>query len=307
MDVEKQTVGSLFVLLSAAGFGTLPILVDITLASGLNIPTILIFRFIIGLALLCLYIYTSSVFRNRYRDSGTTGAGKTSETRLRLSAPQAVIALGLGALGYALISWLFFIGVSEINAGLATIILYTYPLIVVFLGVLFLNESITQKKITSVVVTLGGIGLISGASFELLNFLGVAATFGAAVLYSFYIVVGRQALDSVNEVTLTVYVLLGAATICLLIGALSGQIMLPTGPSEWSLLVGIGVFSTGMPIFAFFAGLKRIDASKAGVLATAEPVVAVVLGGILLNESIPVPAYIGAILVISGVILVQSE
>jgi drug/metabolite transporter (DMT)-like permease len=306
MKLEKEVIGSLFILLSAAGFGTLPILVDLALTSALNIPTVLIFRFVIALALVGLYIYTSAVFTSRY-GTASENDSETTWKRYILSPRLAGIAFSLGAFGYALISWLFFIGVNQINAGLATVVLYTYPLFVVFLGVLLLDESVTQIKLLSVVITIVGVSLISGASFDLLNPLGVIATVSAAVLYAFYIVISRRTLGSVDEVVLTTYVLSGAATICIFIGALTGRIVSPSATSEWAVLIGIGTFSTGVPIFAFFAGLKRIDASKAGVVATAEPVVAVALGAVLLNETIPVPAYAGTILVITGVALIQNE
>jgi drug/metabolite transporter (DMT)-like permease len=82
---------------------------------------------------------------------------------------------------------------------------------------------------------------------------------------------------------------------------------LPTGPTQWGVVVGIGVLGTGVPLVLLYEGLGALQANRASVLGTAEPVTTVALGVLLLGEPLTPETAVGGALVLAGVLLSQVE
>jgi drug/metabolite transporter (DMT)-like permease len=111
----------------------------------------------------------------------------------------------------------------------------------------------------------------------------------------------------VDPQVLTAHVLPGAAVSYLAFGAATGRLAAPGTGYEWALVVAIAVVATALPIFTFFAGLRRIGASKASIVSTAEPVVTLLLGAAALGEPITPVTVVGGALVLGGVLVVQTS
>ena len=76
-------------------------------------------------------------------------------------------------------------------------------------------------------------------------------------------------------------------------------------PETWLRLLGLAIFSTVIPIFAFYAGMQKLGAARAAILSTIEPVFTLVLAFFLLNERIEAIQLIGGALILASVILLQ--
>ena len=276
------------VLLSATGFGTLGIFGKLAADAGLSIPTVLAFRFLVATAVVWGWL------------------GLRGDLRL-LSGRNLAVGLGLGALGYAAVSGLYFWGLAYLTAGLAGIVLFTYPVVVVGLAVVALDERVTRRTVAALALTLGGVVLIAGGDAASVDLRGVGIVLGAAVVYAGYITISRNALETVDSPTLTAHVVPAAAASFLGYGSLTGTLSLPAGPTEWLLVVGVGLVATAVPIFTFFAGMRRIGASRASIVSTVEPAMTLVLGAALLGERVTLVTVAGGVLVVTGVVLVESE
>jgi drug/metabolite transporter (DMT)-like permease len=101
-------------------------------------------------------------------------------------------------------------------------------------------------------------------------------------------------------------ILAGTTVSMLVYGVLDGGLALPTGRDEWWIVLGLALVSTVIPHLLFYEGVSRLQASRVGVVSTAEPVVTVVLGVILLGETITFSVLAGGLLVLCGVLVVQS-
>lgn len=286
--MDDSRVGALFVLCSGVGFGTLGVLGVVAGEEELSIPTVLFFRFALATAL----VWSVLAIRG--------------ELRL-LSGRNLLVGFALGAFGYAAMSGLYFVGLEFMTAGMVGIVLYTYPVFVLVLAAAFLDEPVDRRSVAALLVTLGGIALITGADPAAADPRGVGIVLVAAVVYATYITVSRTTLDDVSAPTLTAHVLPAAALTFLVIGIATNSLSVPSTGVGWGVVAGIAVVSTAMPIFAFFTGLSRIGAGPASILSTVEPVATVALGAAFLGEPVPVVVLVGGGLVLVGVVLVTRR
>lgn len=280
--------GIALVLVSAAGFGTLGIFGKLAAAVGLTIPTLLFFRFLLA----SVVVWSLLAARGRL---------------VRLRGRDLAVGLGLGAFGYAVMSGLYFWGLSFMTAGIAGIVLFTYPVFVVALAVLVLDERITRRTALALALTLLGVVLITGADPARADPRGIAVVLAAAVVYASYITVSRIALTTVPADRLTAHVLPAAGATYLVVGTARDALAVPATGYEWGLVVAIAVVATALPIFTFFAGIARIGASRASIVSTTEPVVTLLLGAAVLDEPVTLATAAGGALVLVGVLLVQVE
>jgi drug/metabolite transporter (DMT)-like permease len=281
-------VGTALVLVSAVGFGTLGVFGELAAAAGLSIPTVLTFRFVFAAVLVWAVL------------------GVRGELHLLQGWP-LIVGLALGALGYAAMSGLYFWGLTFMTAGLVGIVLYTYPVFVVGAAVVGLGERVTRRTVAALAAELAGVALVTGADPAGADPRGIAVVFAAALVYAAYITVSRSALTTVNPQVLTAHVLPAAAVAYLAVGTATGQLRTPATVYEWELVAAIAVIATALPIFTFFAGLRRIGASRASIVSTAEPVVTLLLGAAVLDEPITPVTVVGGGLVLGGVLLVQTD
>ncbi|WP_128478276.1 DMT family transporter [Halorussus pelagicus] len=279
--------GTALVLVSAAGFGTLGVLGELAADAGLSIPTVLAFRFLLATLVVWLVL-------------GARG-------RLHLLEGRALaVGVALGAVGYAAMSGLFFWGLEFMTAGLVGIVLYTYPVFVVGAAAVRLDEPVTRRTVASLGTALAGVALVTGADPAGADPRGIAVVLAAAVVYAGYITASRSALATVDPQVLTAHVLPGAAASYLVVGTATGRLATPATDYEWALVAAIAVVATALPIFTFFAGLRRIGASNASIVSTAEPVITLLLGAAVLGEPITPATVVGGALVLGGVLLVQT-
>lgn len=286
--MDSDTKGVLLMVLSATSFGTLGVLGKYAAAAGLSIPTVLTYRFLGGtLFFWVLVAYSGNLRRLRGRTLG--------------------VAVLLGAGFYAAQSGLYFLGLEYMTAGLVGLVIYTYPVLVVVLSYVVLDEQITRYTVVGLAFALGGVAVVSGFDPAGADPRGVAIVLGAALVYAGYYVTSHVALDDVGAQTLTAYVLPSAGASFVVFGLATNSLTVPTTGYEVTVLAAVALVGTAIPIGAFFAGLAYIGASRASIISSLEPATAVVLGAILLDEPVAPATVVGGLLVLVGVLVIQRE
>lgn len=215
---------------------------------------------------------------------------------------------GLALFGFLCVT-LFFgsyqIAVEKGGAAMASVLLYTAPAWVFLLSRFFLNEGVNLKKITALGLTLAGVILISRN--QQVQAMGIAGEGGiSAVLfgllagfcYSLYYIFGKHFSDKYSASVLFLYILPFGA-VCLLPWFSFAQ----KSVSAWLALGAIAVFSTFASYHFYYAGLRRIEAGRASIIATAEPVVAALVAWCWWGESFTVYGYFGSVLILAAVLL----
>ncbi len=281
-----KLIGFILIIISAISFGLMPIFATFAYKSGLDIKTILLFRFLISATLINIYILIK----------------KHSYPRGKL----LVILIFMGAVLYSAQAFSYFTAVSLIGSSLTSILLYLYPSIVLVLSVILLKAKVHKLDITALVLTTIGAILVVGIKFENINIIGVIFGIMAALVYSFYIVIGTKAMSGTSPVIATGVVIASSAFIYVLYG-LSTGVDFPQNIEQWKWISYISIVSTIIAIITFFAGLKLIGPVKSSMISTFELVITLFCSYLFLGEKMGYLQIIGSIFILISAIILAKE
>jgi len=274
-------VGVIYILISGAAFGLLPWFARIAFDHGVEPLGLLTVRFLI--ATLCLVAFHLLIRRN------VAWPSRKMFGKLLL----------LGVIGYAPQSAFFAFGVERIDISLATVVFYTYPVMVVLLSWWFLQQTPSRAVVTALMTAVVGAAMTAG-QIKAGSWTGVVLMFIAALWYSGYIIaVSRMLKNSDAFMSLTV-IMIGAALAHTTLWVIT-RADLPSDVQGWSAATAAAVVSTILALGLLILGVQRIGPGNASVLSTIEPVVSITVGIIALNESLTAVRVLGAILVVIGV------
>ncbi|WCM38954.1 DMT family transporter [Thermus antranikianii] len=220
--------------------------------------------------------------------------------QVRVERRDALPLLLFGLVGVSLFYGSYQLAVVYGGAALASVLLYTAPAWVALLSLVVLKESLDRTGLLAVALTLLGVGLMGVGGGSGVRILSLALFFGllSSFTYALYYIFGKLYLPRYATPTLFLYALPVGA-----LGLLPWVEFAPLGPRAVEALLFLGVFSTYGAYLAYYAGLKRLPATRASVVATLEPVVANLFAFLLFREVLSLWAYMGAGLVLLAVVL----
>lgn len=285
---RRRRAGLAACLVSATGFGALPVLGKAAYDAGLGPLPLLWGRF--GLAAIAFWLLVIFVVRPA-----------------RPPVRSVVTGLCMGAVGYALEAGLFFVALERIDASLVELLLYAYPAIVTAVALASGREAPSPRLLSALgLATLGVVFVFAGSLASGVDPVGMAMGLGAAIVYSAYILTGERVVPTVHPVLLAALVATGATASFTVAGLLRGGLPYPRTADGWSSVAVIAGVATVVPMAALFAGIKRVGAPTASIVSTFEPVVTVVLAGLVLGETLSLVEATGAACVIVAVRLLAS-
>ena len=231
----------------------------------------------------------------------------------RLLAREWAAVAGLGFLGYYGASFLDFIGLQYVGAGVGRLILYLYPTLVLLISFLFLGRQPTRRQLLALAITYAGVALIlssqarGGAEGRLFVF-GALLVFASALLYAVYLVAGGELVKRVGSMRFTAYSM-AVATIPAVVQfvALEPASALELPRSVWTYAVILATVSTVLPLFLQAEALKRIGAAEFALIGALGPVSVAVTSALGLDEQFTLLQAFGGALVIFGVLLVSLK
>ncbi len=231
----------------------------------------------------------------------------------RLTARDWAGVAGLGFIGYYAASFLDFIGLQYVGAGVGRLILFLYPTLVLVISSLFLRKNPTLRQVGALVLSYAGIALVVsdqvGATREgKLFVLGVMLVFASALCYAIYLVVGSELVKRIGSMRFTAYSMVVAtlpAIAQFLVLEARGALELP--PSVWTYAIILATVSTVLPLFLQAEALRRIGATEFALVGAVSPVSVAVMSALGLDEPFGLRQAAGAALVIFGVLLVSLK
>ncbi len=263
--------------------GALPLYAD-----GINTNTVLFYRY--GLAVIFLALF---MLVNR----------KSFTITLR----ETVVLVPLGVL-FVLSSLTLFASFHYMDAGVASTLLFVYPVMVAVMMALFFKERITAVTVFSILLSLTGIVLLyRGGDGEVLNTTGVLLVLLSSLTYAVYIVIVNKSSLRMSSVKLTFYVLLVGVLFILgysFFGGEEAEIQILTTPSMWLHASILAVFPTVVSLLLMVVAVHEIGSTPTAVIGALEPLTAVVLGVTLFGEEFTSRLAIGIMLILSAVILI---
>jgi drug/metabolite transporter (DMT)-like permease len=214
--------------------------------------------------------------------------------------------LGIAILGtclYALESSLFFAGLRYGTAAAVTLLFFTYPVFVTVASWALGRGRPSWLTLLSLMLAVAGAGLVVGAGSGLaIEGAGVLFALGAALTYTVYLLGADRVLRTTPALTSATWVSAGASIGIALAALASGAGRMPSDPSAWWPVVGMG-FATAAAFVCLMAGLQRIGAVRTSIVAATEPLAAAFLGFVFLGESVALGTVVGGALILSGAVI----
>jgi drug/metabolite transporter (DMT)-like permease len=217
----------------------------------------------------------------------------------------------IGIIGYYLASYLDFLGLQYITAGLERLILYLNPTIVLLLSVLLFKNALTRIDVLALLLAYGGIVAVfwHDVTFDGGNApLGAALVFGSAIAYAVYLTWSGELVRRVGAIRLTSYAML-ASTVAVLIQfvVLNPLSALRQPAAVYGLSLINGTLCTVLPVIATMLAVERIGAGNTSLASMTGPVSTILLAWIFLGEIVSGWQLAGTALVLAGVFVLSRK
>jgi drug/metabolite transporter (DMT)-like permease len=284
--------GLLLAIFGAVAFSGKAIIVKLAYRYGVDAVTLIMYRMLFALPLFLLLSWWS-------------GRGKAGLTRR-----DGLVVFGLGFSGYYLASYLDFLGLQYITAGLERLILYLNPTLVLALGVLLFKQKVTRKQLISLAVSYCGVLLVFGHEVSLLGShvaLGAALVFGSVVSYALYLVYSGEEVKRLGALRLTGLATSVACVLCIaqffVLRPVSAMVVAPE--VIWLSVLNATV-CTFCPVLMVMMAIERIGAPMTSQIGMLGPLSTILMGVVILGE--PFTAWIagGTVLVLTGIWLLAK-
>jgi len=232
----------------------------------------------------------------------------------RLTGRDWAAVAGLGFLGYYGASFLDFLGLQYVGAGVGRLILFLFPTLVLLLSFLFLKKTPNRREIAALLLSYAGIALVVSNQVDTsaqgrLFLFGVLLVFASALLYAVYLVAGSQVVRRVGSMRFTAYSM-AVATLPAVVQflALEQPLAALDLPSKvWTYAIVLATLSTVLPVFLQAEALKRIGANHFALIGAVGPVSVALTSALGLDEPFTWVQALGGALVIFGVMLVTLK
>jgi drug/metabolite transporter (DMT)-like permease len=291
---REALIGAGLIVLGAIGFSAKSILIKLVYADSPQVDaiTLMALRMLMSLPFfLAVALYSRGKSDNRH-----------------FPHDRAALLL-LGVMGYYLASLLDFTGLEYISAGLERLILFLYPTFVVLLTAVFYRQPVAVPQRRALLLSYTGILLVYGfapATTSADTSLGTLLVLGSALTFALFLVGSGHVIVHYGSRRFTAYTMSVACVATLLHFVVSKPIsQLAVSGKVFGLAVILALVSTVAPAFLMNAGLHRIGAARASIVATIGPVSTLVMAYLLLGERLDLPQILGAAMVMGGVALVS--
>lgn len=211
------------------------------------------------------------------------------------------------AITYSGSSIFYFLATQEIGTGVAMVIFFSYPMFVAIFAWALTNWEINKLAILSLIMVLIGLIFLKGHGKNTLNLIGVFYALVGSLFYAVYVYGSQNMTRAIDSTRLTMLICLANTLIFLTMACYTNSLSLPHTLTAWICVVAIGIITTALPIQLLLDGLKYISPIKASILSVLEPVVTVIVGLLLLNETISPAQSLGVMIVLLAAVLIQFE
>ncbi len=285
-------LGVIFALLAAIGFSAKAILVKLAYLDHVDAITLLALRMVFSVP---FFIGVALWVRRRHAAP--------------LNTHDRLLVLGLGLVGYYCSSYLDFLGLQYISAGLERLILFLYPTMTVLLTALIYKRAIGRTVIAAMALCYVGIALVFLHDIGVKEgsvVLGASLVFASTLSYSIYLVGAGHAIARIGALRFTAYAMVVASVASLAqFGMMRPLSALDLPLRVYELSIAMAIFSTVLPVFLLSFAIRRIGSGSASLIGTIGPVSTIYMAYVILGESISLLQIVGSSLVLVGVLIIS--
>ena len=287
---KKALIGYPAGIITGITYGLNPLFGMPLMNNGAAIESILFFRYAFAVVILGVFLWLT-------------------KQSFRITAKQTAVLLVLGLL-YTASSLFLFEAYNYIASGLATTLIFLYPVLVAVIMV-FLGVVPSWPVWLAIAATFGGVLIMTqGSGGESIDPVGVLLSLGSALVYALFIVIinRSKAIADISNSLLTFYALTVGAIVFLGKIALSNTAITAgiEGGAEWLNLIGLALLPTVVPTAALAIATRNIGATKASVLGVFEPITAILVGTVMFGEPLTTNIMLGICIAIMAVTFMIS-
>lgn len=281
--ISTEHRGSLYAILSGFLYGFVGYFGVSVIRSSISVTNMLFWRFFI--ASLIIGVLLSLQFK------------KTAYSRKDLGT-----AFINGAVFYGLSCMIYFFACPYIGSGLAMVIFFTYPAMIMLLNHFLYGRRIPTIYYFAVIIIIAGMCFFVDPSEVQFDIAGIVLSILSAFLYAGYIVSSKK-ITSLPPFISTFMVCLGCMTTFLFLSLANHSLAIPSAPAVWFNLLGISIISTTAPILLLLYSLNHINSEKTAILSVLEPIFVLIFGITLLGEPMKLQYVFGVVIVLTGALL----
>ena len=284
---KSKTIGILCAILSAVCYGTNPFGALPLYEEGVNTATVLAHRF--GLAVIMLAVVMLAKREN-----------------FKVNRQEFKVLFSLGIL-FAASSITYYQSFHFMDAGIASTILFVYPVMVAVIMALFFKERVTAMTVVAIVMSLVGIGLLyKGETGASLSAMGIVLCVLSSLAYAVYIIVVNQSSIKMSSFKVTFYAMLVCEITLILYSFTSPELYLHVLPSPraWSFAVWLSIVPTILSLVFMTVAVHHVGATPTAILGALEPLTAVAIGVVVFGELLTPRLIVGILFILFAVMLV---
>lgn len=283
IDMNVKVKGYLLGALAAASYGMNPLFALPLYSDGMDPYSVLFFRYLFAIPILGIML---------------KARGRTFAVSRHDLLPLVVMGLLL-----AMSSLSLFLSYNYMEAGIASTMLFVYPIMVAVIMAIFFCERITAQTASCILVALVGIALLyKGSDGATLDATGVMWVMVSALSYALYIVgVNRPRLKGIATLKLTFYALVFGFSIFIVCTDFGRALTFPSAWYKWGNLVALALFPTAISFLCTTQAIQYIGSTPTAILGALEPLTAVFFGVTVFGEALTPRLMFGIVMIIAAV------
>lgn len=282
--------GYLFAAIAAASYGTNPIFAIPLYREGISVTSVLFMRYAMAVAIMFFVTMIKSP--------------KAFVIKLKYVGLLAFMGILMVLSSIAL-----FESYKYLSAGIASTLLFFYPVMVAIIMAIFYKERLTKKSWACLITAFLGVVILSkNDDGGFISLLGLTLVMLSSLSYAIYLVyINRGPMKKINTSTITFYVILGGFLVMIPYCLLDGGLMLPKTTPAWINAIGLGFFPTVISLIFTSRAIALIGSTETAIFGALEPLTAVILGILILGETLTITPAIGMILIFVSVTVLMMK
>lgn len=282
--------GYLFAAIAAASYGTNPIFAIPLYREGISVTSVLFMRYAMAVAIMFFVTMIKS-------------------PKAFVIKPKYVGLLAFMGILMVLSSIALFESYKYLSAGIASTLLFFYPVMVAVIMAIFYKERLTKKSWACLITAFLGVVILSkNDDGGFISLLGLTLVMLSSLSYAIYLVyINRGPMKKINTSTITFYVILGGFLVMIPYCLLDGGLMLPKTTPAWINAIGLGFFPTVISLIFTSRAIALIGSTETAIFGALEPLTAVILGILILGETLTITPAIGMILIFVSVTVLMKK
>ncbi len=288
MNKNSKFAGAIYGAIAAACYGMNPLFALPLYSAHVGVNSVLFYRYALATLILGIWL---KFFK---------------KVHLRISRHEFLPLLTMGLI-FSFSSYTLFKSYTYMDAGIASTILFIYPILVSLIMVMFFKEKLRFMTVVSIVLTTCGIALLyNGKEGQTLNLFGVFLVFLSALSYAIYItgVKNIPSIAKMNSDKMIFYVMLFGIIIYVYNLDFFAELQVMHSPVLWFYATALALLPTIISLAAMTSSIKIIGATPAAILGALEPVTAIFFGVVIFHEQLTVKICVGILTILAAVLII---